>query len=116
MVETSIVQLPQQGCENMTGVLHRFYRQVTYDEQLKAYVFTDTYALTLEETSMYIIFHEPTKSNFWYNPEIRQFRQIRAKECDWTNRYLFCQDVIFHQMTDQTNYARKGRNGQMPNN
>ena len=116
MVETSSNQLPQQGYESMIRVPHRFYRQVTYDDQLQVYVFTDTNALVLAQTSMYIIFHETTKTNFRYNPEIRQFRQVMAAECDWTTRYLLCQDVIFHQMTDQINYVRQSRNEQMPGN
>ena len=61
MKETSSDQLPQQGYENMTRVPCRFHRQVTYDEQLQAYVFTETNALILAETSMYVIFHAPTK-------------------------------------------------------
>ena len=88
MVETSSDQLQQQGYENVTRVPHRFYRHVTHDEQLQAYVFTDTSALIPAETSRYVIFHEPAKRNFRYNPEIRQFRQVRAEECDWTTRYL----------------------------
>ena len=87
---------------------------MTYDEQLQAYVFTDTNAVVPAETSMYVIFHEPTKRNFRYNPEIRQYRQIRTEECEWTTRYLLYQDVIFYQITDQTNYVRQGRNEQMP--
>ena len=39
----------------------RFYRQVTYNEQLQAYVFIDTNARVPAEGSMYVIFHEPTK-------------------------------------------------------
>ena len=113
MVETSSDQLLQQGYKNMTRVPHRFYRQVTYNEQLQAYVFTDTNVLILAETSIYVIFNESTKRNFKYNPEIKKFRQVRAEECDSTTRYLWCQDVIFHQMTDQTKYVRQGRNGQM---
>ena len=62
------------------------------------------------ETSMYMIFHEPAKRNFRYNSEIKQFRQVRAEEHDWTTRYLLCQDVIFHQVTDQSSYVRQGRN------
>ena len=38
IVETSHDQLPQQVYENMTKVSCRFYRQVTYDEQLQEYV------------------------------------------------------------------------------
>ena len=79
MVETSSDQLTHQGYENMTRVTHRFYRQVTYDELLQAYVFTDTTVLIMAETNMCFVFHEPTKSNFRYNPEIRQ---VRAEECD----------------------------------
>ena len=66
MVEKFSDQLPQQGYENMTRVPHRFYRQVTFEEKLQAYAFTDTIVLIPAETSMYISFHEPTKSNFRY--------------------------------------------------
>ena len=59
--ETSSDQLPQQGYANMTGVPHRFYTQVRYNEQLKACVFTDASEPILADTSMYIIFHETTK-------------------------------------------------------
>ena len=86
MVETSSDQLPQQGYENMTRVPCRFYRQMTYDEKLQAYTFTDTNASILAEISMYIIYHEPTIRNFRYNPEIKQFIQVREEECDWTNQ------------------------------
>ena len=40
---------------------HRFYGQVTFNEQLQVYVFIDTNALVPVEGSMYVIFHEPTK-------------------------------------------------------
>ena len=80
MVETSSDQLLQQGYENMIRVPCRFYGQVKYDEQLQAYVFTDTNTLIQEETIMYIICHETTKRNFRYNPEIRQFRQVKAEK------------------------------------
>ena len=86
----------------MTGVPHRFYRQVTYDDQPQAYVFINTNTLVPAKNSMYIIFHEPHKRNFRYKPWISQFRQIKAEDCDWRTRYLLCQDVIFNQMTDQT--------------
>ena len=71
MIETSSDQVLH---ESMIRVPYRFYRQMTYDEQQQAYVFTETNALILAETSMYIILHEPTKINFRYNPELRQFR------------------------------------------
>ena len=72
MVETSSDQLPQWGFDkqNITRMPHRFYRQVTYDKQLQAYGFTDNNALVPVETSMYIIFHEPTRRNFRYNPKL----------------------------------------------
>ena len=86
---------------------HRFYGQVTYDEQLQAYVFTDTDAKVPAENSMYVIFHEPTNRYFRYNPVSRQFRVIKAKDRDWTTRYLLCKDLIFNQMTDHTNFVRQ---------
>ena len=90
MVETSSDQLPQQGFDkqHIIRMPHGFCRQVTYDEQLQAYVFTDNNALVLVETGLSIIFHEPTRRNFRYNPKTRQFRQVRVEECDWTTRYL----------------------------
>ena len=70
-IETYSVQLPPQGYESRSRVPHRFYRQVTYDDQLQAYVFINMKALVPAKNSMYIIFHEPTKRNFRYCPEIR---------------------------------------------
>ena len=110
MTETSSNQLPLQGYENMTRVPCRFYRQVTYDDQLQACVSINTNTLVPAKNIMYIIFHEPTNRYFRYNLKIRQFRQIKTKDCDRTNRYLLCQDVIINQMTDQTNYVRQGKN------
>ena len=63
MVQTSSDQLLQQGYESMTKVSHRIYRQVTIDDQLQASVFADTNTLVPAETSMYIIFHKPSKGN-----------------------------------------------------
>ena len=116
MIETSSDQLPQQGFDkqNMTRMPHKFYRQVTHDEHLQAYIFTDNSALVLVETSMYIIFHELTKRNFRYNLKTRQFRRVRVEECDWATRCLLCQDVIFHQVTGKANYVRQDKNGQTP--
>ena len=58
MVETSSDQLPQQSFDkqSMTRIPHRFYQQVTYDEQLQAFVFTDNNALVLIETSITLFF------------------------------------------------------------
>ena len=67
----------------MTRVPHRFYRQVTYDDQLQVYVFVDTTTLVPTKNSMYVIFHEPTKRNFRYNPTSRQLWQIEAEDCEW---------------------------------
>ena len=118
MVETSSNQLPQQGFdkENMIQMPHGFYRQVTHDKQLQAYIFTDNNELVLVETSIYVIFHEPNRRNFRYNPKTMQFRQVRVEECDWTTRYLLYQDIIFHQVPGKTNHVRKNRNGQTPDN
>ena len=84
---------------------------MTYDEQLQAYVFTYTKAIVPAKNYMYVIFHEPIKKKFYfkYNPLIRQLRLIGAKDCDWTTRCLLCKELIFNQMTDQTNYVRQNR-------
>ena len=87
----------------------RFYRQVVYNEQLQAYIFTDTNARVPSEGSMYVIFHEPTKRYIRYNPTFNQFKMTKAKDHDWPTRYLLCKDLIFNQMTDQTNYIRQNR-------
>ena len=76
-------------------------------------VFTNTNAVVLHKNSIYIIFHGPSKRNFRYIPETRQFKQIQENDCDWTTRYLLCQYVIFNQMTNQTTYVRQGSNEQM---
>ena len=71
LVETSSNQLPQQGFDtDMTRVSHIFYREVTYDKQLQAYVFTDNNAPVPVESGMYIIFHEPTRTNFRCNQKL----------------------------------------------
>ena len=44
---------------------------------------------------------------------IRQFSQIEAVDCEWMTRYLLCQDGIFNQMTDHTNYVKQGNNDQI---
>ena len=36
-----------------------------------------------------------------------QFRQFRLEECEWSTRYLLCQDVIFHQGTGIADCVRK---------
>ena len=72
----------------MTRMLHRIYRQVTCDELLQTYIFTDNKTVVPVETSMYVVFHEPTRRNFRYNPKTLQFRQIRVEECDSTARYI----------------------------
>ena len=80
-VDSSSDQLLPQDYESMTRVPHRFYRQVTYDDQSQAYAFVDTSARVPAENSMYVILHEQTKRNFIYNPLTRQFWQI-VKDCE----------------------------------
>ena len=80
--------------ENVIEMPGTFYRQVTYDEKLQAYVSVDTKAKVPAEASMYVIFHEPTKRYFRCNPTINHFKLNEAKDCDWTTRYLLCRDYI----------------------
>ena len=40
---------------------HRFYRQVTNNEQLQAYIFVDTNPRVPAEGCMYVIFQESTE-------------------------------------------------------
>ena len=53
MVETSSNQLQQQNYESTATVPCRFYRQVTYDDQLQAYAFINTNTLVPAKNSMY---------------------------------------------------------------
>ena len=82
---------------------------MTYDEQLQAYVFIDTNARLPAEGSMYVIFHESTKRYFRYIPTIKQFKLTKAKDHNWTTRYLLCKDLIFNQMKGKTSYVRQSR-------
>ena len=72
-----------------------FYEQVTFDEQLQAFIFVDTNARAPAEGCMYVIFHEPTKRYFRYSPTINQLKLTNARDLDWTTRYLLCSDYIF---------------------
>ena len=81
----------------------RFYGQVTYDEQPQVYIFIDINARVPAVGSMYVIFHEPTKRYFRYNPTINQFELTKAKDSNGTTMYLLYQDLIFNQLTNQTN-------------
>ena len=85
----------------------RFYGQVTYDEELQAYIFVDTNARVPADGCMYVISHEPTNRYFRYNTTINQFKLNNPSDHDWTTQYLLCRDYIFHQMTDQTNYVKE---------
>ena len=100
----------------MTRMPYRSHRQVTYDEQLQEYVFTGNNALVPAETIMYVIFHEPTRRIFRYDPKSRQLKQVRVEKCAWTTRYLLCQDVIFHQGTSEIDDVTLGRNEQTQRN
>ena len=90
------MQSSQENHENVIEIPSRFYRQVTYNKELQAYVFVDTNARVREEGYIYIIFHGPSKRYFRYNPTINQFKLTNAKKCDWTTQYLLCKDYIFH--------------------
>ena len=70
-------------------------------------MFVDTNARVPAEGCMYIIFHGPTNIYFRYNPTINQFNLTNAKDHNWITQYLLCKDYIFHEMTDQTNYAKQ---------
>ena len=79
MIQTSSDQLPQQGYESMTRVPCRFYRQVTHDNQVQAYVFPDNNALVPAKNSMYVIFHEPQKEivdTIWRLGNLDKLKQI----------------------------------------
>ena len=79
----------------MTNLKHMHKPMLMQNSQLK--------------TAMYVIFHEPTKRYFIYNPLIRQFRLTEAKNHYFTSRHLLHKDLMFNKMTDQTNYVRQNR-------
>ena len=74
----------------MTYVLRKNYGQVTYSMQKQAYVLIENDAKVPIENSMYIIYHEPTKS-FKYDQKMKQMKQISVYQM----RLLLCQDAIF---------------------
>ena len=70
-------------------------------------MFIDNNAVGPLETNMYILFHEPAKGSFQYDPKTMQFRQVRLEECVWSTTHLLCQDVIFYQVTGIADCVRK---------
>ena len=47
---------------------------------------------------MYKIFTEATNRSFQYSQKTRKLKQTSLHECEWSMRYLLCQDVIFHRI------------------
>ena len=86
-IETPNTPASQEDNENIIKMPLRFYRQVTYDVQLQAYVFIDINATVPAVIGEYVIFHEHTNM-FRYNLIINQFKWTKAKDCDWTTRSL----------------------------
>ena len=106
-IETSDMQSVQENYQIVTEIPSRFYGQVTYIEELQAYVFVDTNARVLAEGYMFVIFDGPTKRYFRYNLTVDQFNLTNAKDHNWTTQYLICKDNIAHQVTEETNYVKQ---------
>ena len=64
---------------------------------MQVYVFIENSALVPPEKSNFVIFHEPTKCCFRYDQQTMSLIQVRCDGCNWSTRYLLCQDVILHQ-------------------
>ena len=58
------------------------------------FTYYDIYDRVPAEGCMNVIFQEPTKRYFRYNPTINQLKLTNARDCDWTTRYLMCRDYI----------------------
>ena len=115
LVETSSAQtqyqVQQEGIEDqyMTQVPKRFYGQITYDDQKQTYIFVANNTLVPLENNMYIIFHEPNKKKFQYDQKTMQFKQTCLHECEWSTRYLLCQDVSVCRITGVNYNTRQGQ-------
>ena len=56
-------------------------RQVTYSDQKQGYVFVENDAIVPMESSMYVIYNDPTKRGFRYGQKTKTFKQINIQEC-----------------------------------
>ena len=83
-IETANTQSSHEDHEDILEMPFRFYRQLTYDEELQLYIFVDIKARVPAEGHMYVIFHEPTKRNFRYNTTVNQFKLTSVRDCNWT--------------------------------
>ena len=86
---------------------HRFYGQETHDRQLQTYVFINTNAKVPAENNMYVISMNQQKGILDITQHVGSLDYFKTNHCDWTTTYLLCKDMIFNQMTDQTNYVRQ---------
>ena len=83
-------------CPHMTWGPRKCYGKVAYNKQRWAHAFVENNALAPLEKSKDVIFHEPTKLCFRYRHQTMQFSQVICDECNWSFRYVLCQDVILH--------------------
>ena len=84
-----------------------FYRNVAYKKQKQAYIFVENNAVVPLDNSNCVIFLEPTKQCFRYNHQTMQLAQVGLDECNWSVRYLLCQDIILHQTVATNDNAGK---------
>ena len=71
----------------------KFSGKAAYTKQGR-HIFVENNVLVPLENHNYVIFHEPTKCCFRYSHQTMQLSQFRCNECNWSVRYLLCQDVI----------------------
>ena len=64
--------------------------------QKEANVFVENSSLVPIEKSNFVSFYEQTKYNFRYDQQSMWLNQVRCDECNWSMRYLLCQDVILN--------------------
>ena len=59
------------------------------------------------ENSNYIIFYDPIKQCFRYDHQTIHLSQVRWEKCNWSTRYLLCQDDILHQTMGTNDNVRQ---------
>ena len=57
-------------------------------------------ALVPPKSTNYVFFHEPRKWCFRYDHQTMWLSQVGWDECNWSTKYLLCQDVILYQTVD----------------
>ena len=78
-------------------IIHVSFIPVSFALGIKSVSIENSVLVPLENSN-YVLFHEPTRHCFRYKHHTIQLSQVRYDDCNWSMRYLWCQDDILHQM------------------